>query len=418
MSQSALEVPAGSELKLLPYGNGRSYGDCCLNDGGLLLRTRRLNQIISLDTETGIIECEPGVTLDEVLTAAVPQGYFLNASPGTKFATVGGAIANDVYGKNHASVGTFGRSTLSFELRRSDGSVLQCSPEENESWFRATVGGLGLTGLITKARFQLKPIANSYLSTESHKVGNLNAMLDLIEESHDKFEYVVGWIDGTKRGARLGQGLLLRANADPDPERGLHGHRGPYFDFPFDMPFPIINNLTIKLLNIAYGNQQLGAVKRGIDHYDSFYYPLDAIGRWNRICGRKGFFQYQAVVPRAAGRGPIQEILERATKAGQGTFLVNVRDFGDLKSPGMLSFPMPGLGIELDYYNKGESTRALFREFDAIIRSAGGRLNCAKDACMTAEDFGQFFPGWEDYSRHIDPSFSSDLYRRLRPDLS
>lgn len=400
----------------LPYGNGRSYGDVCLNDGGVLIETAGLDRFLSFDVDRGEIACEAGVTLGDIAEVALPRGWFLPVTPGTKFVSVGGAIANDVHGKNHHRAGTFGRHVVSFELLRSDGSRRLCSPEENGAWFEATIGGLGLTGLIVSATIKLKRVASSFLAGQSIKFGNLDEFFALSAESAETHEYVVSWIDCLGRGATLGRGHFLRANTiGPEEVRLRHARarRRLPLAVPVTPPVSLVNRLTLGAFNAAYYHRQSAKTAERVWHVDPFHYPLDSIANWNRIYGPKGFLQYQAVVPAHVQREVCEAMLEEISGSGQGSFLVVFKVFGDLPSPGLLSFPMAGTTLALDFPILGASTFALLDRLDALIAEAGGRVYAAKDARMAPEMFQRGYPSLERFRDFVDPRMSSSFARRV-----
>ena len=398
---------------LLPHGNGRSYGDSCLNDGGTLLRTRNMDRFIRFDPASGQLECEAGLLLSDILDLVVPQGWFLPVTPGTKFVTVGGAIANDVHGKNHHVTGTFGRHVLELELLRSDGSRLLCGPQHQPEWFAATVGGLGLTGLVTRATLQLRRIAGPWVSTETHRFKDLDGFFDLSQRSADDYEYTVAWIDCASKGRALGRGLFSRANhgpACPDARPSAPSRRP---TVPFTPPVSLINPVSLKAFNSLYFHRQRANVAYVTTHYEPYFYPLDGVGSWNRIYGPHGFLQYQCVIPPAGARAGIERLLEVITSSGTGSFLAVLKQFGDQPSPGMLSFPRPGTTLALDFPNQGERTLRLLDGLDDIVAEAGGAVYPAKDARMAGRRFRHYFPAWEAFSHFIDPRFSSSFWRRV-----
>lgn len=405
-----LPVVKGS---MLPYGNGRSYGDSCLNDGGNLLHAQRLNHFISFDPSNGQLECEAGVQLAEILDLVVPQGWFVPVTPGTRFVTVGGAIANDVHGKNHHRAGNFGRHVLELELLRSDGSRRICSHAENPDWFAATIGGLGLTGLVTRARIQLRRIAGPWMSTEVHRFENLDGFFRLSENSDRDYEYTVAWIDCLATGRSLGRGLFTRANhapAHPD-QRPTRSSR--HLRVPFTPPLSMINRFTLRSFNALYYLRQRRQVVHAITHYEPHFYPLDAIGDWNRIYGPRGFMQYQCVVPPNDAENRVAQLLQVIAASGSGSFLAVLKQFGTLSSPGMLSFPRPGTTLALDFPNQGTRTLSLLNRLDDIVAEAGGAVYPAKDARMSGAHFRQYFPAWESFRPFVDPRFSSSFWRRV-----
>ncbi len=395
-------------VSLLPFGNGRSYGDVCLNAGGALLRTRHLNRFIAFDRTSGCLSCEGGVLLKEILDLIVPQGFFLPVTPGTQYVTVGGAIANDVHGKNHHLAGSFGYYIRRVELLRSDGSRLICSPTENSKWFFATIGGLGLTGLITFAEIQLIPIANPYLLTQTLRFRTLEEFWALEQETKDFWPYLVAWIDctsPTKRG-------LLFAGCHAPPQETLPNYKPKSFKFPIDMPCSLIHPLTLRLFNALYYRFPRKP-KTQLRHYAPFFYPLDKIRQWNRLYGKRGFYQYQCVIPPVAAKQGIACLLEYIAKSGEGSFLAVLKNFGDKSGAGMLSFPRPGVTLALDFPNRGEQTLRLFRNLDAIVAEAGGAIYPAKDARMPGKLFRAAYPKWEAFTSYIDPKFSSSFWRRV-----
>jgi len=405
--------PNGLAQPVLPFGLGRSYGDSCLNDGGSLLLTRALNHFLAFDEEQGLLQCEAGVNLDEVLRFIVPRGWFLPTTPGTKFVTVGGAIANDIHGKNHHRAGTFGCNVTRFELLRSNGERLLCSPEQNSALFAATIGGLGLTGIITWAEFRLRRISNSMIEMESLPYANLSEFIEISAESDEHFEHTVAWLDCLAEGPSLGRGIFMRGNHAGPENHDLRVHRAPSLSVPVEFPDFVLNQYSIKAFNALYYAKGCLANTRSTVHYEPFFYPLDAINHWNRIYGRRGFFQYQFVIPFSGDQGAIREIISRIAASGQGSFLAVLKTFGDRPSPGMLSFPAPGVTLALDFSNQGPDTLRLFNELDSVVLEAGGRLYPAKDARMSAYSFQDRYPRWQEFSQYIDPQFSSSFWRRV-----
>ncbi len=396
----------------LAYGNGRSYGDSCLNPGGIALKTKRLDRYLSFDPITGILSCEAGILLSEILTLIVPQGWFLPVTPGTRFVSVGGAIANDVHGKNHHLRGTFGCHIRQLELLRSDGQRLICSTQNHADYFAATVGGLGLTGLITWAEIQLSRICNSWIDVETIRYESLDEFFDLSFESGPDYEYTVSWVDGACLGKRLGRGLFMRGNHAPVNVVGPK-YVSKTRSFPFVPPVSMINSLTLKAFNLAYYHKQLQKKARLIQHYEPFFYPLDSFLEWNRIYGPSGFYQYQCVVPSQYSREAMTELLTEIAKSGMASFLAVLKVYGDILSPGMLSFPLSGVSLALDFPNRGDKLQRLFTRLDSIISSANGRLYPAKDARMPGTLFRDGYLRWQEFSDYIDPHFSSSFWRRV-----
>lgn len=403
-----------TEKSLLPHGMGRSYGDSCLNDGGALLHGRGLDRMISFDADTGVLRCEGGVTLAAILDFAVPRGWFLPVTPGTKFVTVGGAIANDVHGKNHERDGTFGCHVNAFELLRSDGSRTLCSSGQNEALFRATIGGLGLTGFISWAEIRLLRVQNAFVDDDSFQCSNLDHCLQLFEQSRATHQYRVAWIDCLAQGNSLGRGIFSRANHCSNPGLpAMHRSRNK-LSVPVTFPPHVLNRYTVTAFNALYYRKLRSPKKSARLDYDTFFYPLDNIHHWNRIYGPHGFLQYQCVVtkePRAA----LHALLARIARSGQASFLSVLKELGDVPSPGLLSFPRKGYTLALDFPNLGRSTLELMNDLDAIVREAEGAIYPAKDARMSPAMFSLGYPAIDTFSQYIDPRFSSSFWRRVCP---
>jgi FAD/FMN-containing dehydrogenase len=395
---------------MLPYACGRSYGDSCLNDGGLVLDVRALDRLIAFDDEAGLLRCEAGVTLAEILSLIVPRGWFLPVLPGTRWVSVGGAIANDIHGKNHHRAGTFGCHVTRLELLRSTGERVVCAPAD--PLFRATVGGLGLTGLITWAEIRLARIPGPGIALERIRFPGLDGFFELAAEDH-AFEYTVAWVDCLARGRRLGRGIYMRGDhvafdgPVPSPLRPAG------FTVPADAPGGLLNRVTLGLFNEAYYRRQLGGSRRMVVTYPPFFFPLDGVGDWSRLYGSRGFVQYQCVVPDLDRGAPIRTIIERIARSGEPASLAVLKRFGAARSPGMLSFPREGITLAVDFAVRGQATFTLLDDLDAVVRSAGGAVYPAKDARMSPESFRSFFPGLDEFSACQDPKFSSSFWRRV-----
>ena len=402
------DAPAQSSL--LPYGNGRSYGDSCLNVGAGLIPTRGLDRFIALDADSGIVTCEAGMLLDEMFQVIIPAGWFVPVTPGTRFVTLGGAIANDVHGKNHHAVGTIGRHIVRLELLRSDGQRLICSPAENPRLFSATIGGLGLTGIITWAQLQLRPIAGPLMAVETIRFANLDEFMRLQTESDADFEYTVAWVDCLGKGEQLGRGWFERANHST-ARAAFPRQRPRGLNVPLTPPVSLVNAASLRAFNTLYYHRP--RTRHGDRWFESYFYPLDSIGHWNRLYGPRGLYLYQCVIPEAAGREGTAALLRAIARSGQGSFLAVLKAFGALESPGMLSFPRHGLTLALDFPNRGRSLERLFAELDAIVRDSGGRLYPAKDGRMPPELYRQGYPRWREFTEYIDPRCSSSFWRRV-----
>jgi FAD/FMN-containing dehydrogenase len=408
--RNRLMLGGGSAAKGLAYGNGRSYGDVCLNPGGTLWTTRGLDRFMGFDAEGGVIECEAGVLLNEIIEVALPRGWFLPVTPGTQFATLGGAIANDVHGKNHHRAGTIGEHVESLEIQRTDGMRIICGPHVNREWFGATVGGLGLTGVIVTARLRLKRVLGPWLDAEHIPFQSLDEFFELSRSSESLSEYTVAWIDClcSRRGAS--RGIFIRGDftaSDRKPPSARIRR------VPITPPLSLVNGVSLRLFNALYFRVNAG--KRGprLTHYMPFFYPLDGMHDWNRIYGPRGFYQYQCVVPRCVEREATRDLLNAIGASGTGSFLAVLKTFGDRAPPGLLSFPMAGTTLALDFPNLGDRTSRLFERLNAIVLAAGGRLYQAKDACAPRNMFEKGYPNLSEFLRFRDPGISSAMSRRL-----
>lgn len=418
ISSGVESLPAiEGKQSVLPYAQGRSYGDSCLNNGGMLLDTSGLNQVLAFDEENGVLRCEGGTTLDTILDLIVPKGWFLPIVPGTKFISVGGALANDIHGKNHHCEGTLGSHVLQFELLRSDGSRRICSSTQNPDWFESTIGGLGLTGLIVWAEFSLKPIKSSMIAMESIKFNELTEFFCLSEESDQDYEYIVAWMDCLSKGSSMGRGIFMRGNHAENPNSEVNSSpQGELVNIAFDAPDFLLNSWSIQIFNFLYFHKHLAKRSKAMVHYNQFFFPLDIVGQWNRLYGKRGFLQYQCVVPFDEGYQGIFEIIREITDSGLGSFLTVIKIFGDKRSPGVLSFPRKGVTLAIDFPNKGTAIFTLLEKLDKIVRKYGGSVYPAKDARMSPENFKEFFPQWQEFIKFIDPAFSSSFWRRVMRD--
>ena len=412
--RDAVPFPRG-QGPLLPRGLGRSYGDSCLNGGGVLLDATPLSRLISLDAARGLLRCEAGVSLDDLFGFLVPRGFFFPVTPGTRFVTMGGAVANDVHGKNHHVAGTFGAHVTRLEIVRSTGERIVCSREENGELFAATVGGLGLTGLITWVELQLMRIESPLVEFQEIRFGGVDEFHQLNVDSEKGWEYTVAWIDSLSGGKSLGRGIYIRGRHAPASAGDLAAFRAPrpLPAIPFDAPSFVLGPLTMRAFNETWFRVKGRGGGTRTGPLAPFFYPLDAVPDWNRLYGKRGFFQYQCVVPHAGGREASREILERISRSGQGSFLSVLKTFGNVPSPGILSFPRPGITFALDFANKGAETLRLFDALDEVVLAAGGALYPAKDARMSPRMFDLSYPAWRDFARHVDPALSSSFWRRV-----
>ncbi|MDV2469327.1 FAD-binding oxidoreductase [Acinetobacter chinensis] len=393
----------------IAYGMGRSYGDAALNSGGNIWLASGLNHLISFDVSSGILHCEAGVSLQDIQRAMVPEGWMLPVTPGTQMITIGGAIANDVHGKNHHEAGSFGDHVISLKLLRTNGEIIECSHIEKSEWFYATLGGIGLTGLIIEAKLRLRAVPGAWIQSETIPYYSLNDFFELASSSERDWEHTVSWIDCAN--GLSAKGLFIRGNI---AEVQL-GYEPEYKNknFPFTPPVSLINSLSLSLFNYAYFHSGRVKKRQQVVHYENFLYPLDSLHGWNKMYGPSGFYQYQSVIPFALASEATQEMLKIIKKSGEGSFLAVLKTFGNRQSGGMLSFPQPGVTLALDFPNRGEKTLKLFHELDQIVYEAKGRLYLAKDARMPRALFESGYPGIQEFLKYRDPGISSEMSRRL-----
>lgn len=375
-----------------PRGLGRSYGDSALGD--YVLDVTALDKFISFDEGTGALTCQAGVSLDEVLRTFVPRGWFLPVTPGTRYITVGGAIACDVHGKNHHVEGTFGDHVTSMKIMLSDGRVVIASPTENSDLFRSTCGGMGLTGLILEATFGLKSIASSNIVETTYKCSSLDEVLDRFEQTKDA-TYSVAWIDCLATGSKLGRSLLMVGeHATTGP---LKAHKNNAFRIPFDAPTIAMNKFSMSLFNWLYFHKAIHKIHTRVVPYEPFFYPLDKLVDWNRLYGKPGFVQYQFVLPFSAGREGLRDVLSRIAKSGKGSMLAVLKVFGEANE-NLLSFPFAGYTLALDF--KAEpAVFKLLEELDTVVLGYGGRLYLTKDSRMSRDTFTDSYPQWRAFEK-------------------
>ena len=404
---AALGAPGPSGL---PVGLERSYGDVSLNAGGRLWTMTGLDRFRAFDSAAGLLECEAGVTVDELQADFSRRGWMIPVTPGTRHVTIGGAIANDVHGKNHHVAGTIGAHVRELVLARTDGEVIVCSPSHRPEWFAATIGGMGLTGAILSATIELVRTGGPWIESEDLVFGSIEEFFELSAESAEH-EYTVSWVDVTTDGGR--RGILTRGSTSQDQSGTPRAEQR--LTFPVTPPMSLVNSLSVPVFNRAYYRLGAARARRGPRrvHYAPFFYPLDAIEGWNRMYGPRGFHQYQSVIPPADALEATKEMLGEIARSGLGSFLGVLKTFGDRPSPGLLSFPMPGVTLALDFPERGERTAALFARLDRIVAAAGGRLYAGKDARMPREMFEAGYPELDAFRAFRDPGIDSGLARRL-----
>ena len=393
---------------LIARGLGRCYGDSSL--GATIVSTLRLNRMLSFDDDSGLLECEAGTSIADILGVFVPRGWFVPVTPGTKFVTIGGAIASDVHGKNHHAVGSFGRHVESLELLCGDGTVRRCSREDHGELFHATCGGMGLTGIILTARIILRKIPSAYIYQESLKARNLEEVMKAFEDSQS-WTYSVAWIDCLVKGTSLGRSLLfLGEHATPSQMAEFGIRSEPYairkkmkVPVPLFFPNAALSQWTVRLFNAMVYSSQIRKRKRTVIDYDTYFYPLDRIHQWNRIYGKRGFTQYQLVLPKNRSEEGIRTILQEVSRFGSGSFLAVLKLFG--AQEGVLSFPMEGYTLTLDF----PITKSLFPfldRLDELVAGFGGRVYLTKDCRLSASRFQSMYTRKEAFQsakNHVDP---------------
>jgi len=381
----------------IPRGNGRCYGDASLADN--TISTLHYKRILSFDTDNGILECQSGLTLDKILEVIVPKGWFLPVTPGTKFITVGGAVGSDVHGKNHHVDGSFSNHIIEMDVMVADSSVITCTPSNHTDLFEATCGGMGLTGIITRIKFRLKKIETSYVSQKQIKAENLEELISLFEKYKD-YTYSMAWIDCLTKGEQFGRGILIVGEHARESElnekqkkRKLDVRGKMKITFPFNLPSWVLNTFTVRVFNFLYYGKNFKKEKNNVVSYEPFFYPLDAILHWNRGYGKKGFVQYQFVLPLSAKQGLV-DILKRISNEGLGSFLAVLKVFG--KQDSLISFPVEGFTLALDFPVRDGLFRFL-DELDQIVLQYGGRLYMSKDARMKPEILFKGYPRIEEF---------------------
>lgn len=399
---SQLQSLVKESSSFIPRGNGRCYGDGSL--GTTTISTLKYDKILSFDTSKGIFECESGITLDHVLEVTVPKGWFLPVTPGTKFITVGGAVASDVHGKNHHIDGAFSQHVLEMDLVLGSGETITCSSIKNPDLFRATCGGMGLTGVITRVKFDLKKIETAYIKQKQIKAENLEEIIRLFDEYKD-YTYSVAWIDCLKKGAHFGRSILILGEhaklnelSEKQKKAPLTVSKKKQIPFPVNLPSWVLNSFTVKAFNFLYYGKNFKRLIDNVVPYEPFFYPLDAIANWNRGYGKKGFVQYQFVLPLQAKEGLV-EILHKISTEGLGSFLAVLKVFG--KQESLISFPMEGYTLALDFpVRKG--LFGFLDELDKIVLKYGGRLYMSKDARMKPDILEAGYPDLSEFKTIVE----------------
>ena len=375
---------------MIARGLGRSYGDSSL--AKYVIDTRYLNHLLDFDKNTGIVTCNAGISLADILEVFVPLGWFLPVTPGTKHITVGGAVASDVHGKNHHVCGCFCDFVEYIELLVSPDNVLLCSKTSHSELFHATCGGMGLTGIILSVSFRLKPVSSAYIEQKTIKATNLSEALGLFEQNYGS-TYSVAWIDCLATGLSLGRSLLMIGEHAQD--HTLASPQQYPVSIPVEMPSSLLNRFSIQLFNTLYYNRITKKEVTNRVHYEPFFYPLDGIQQWNRLYGKNGFTQYQFVIPKEAGQEGMTKIVKEIAASGKGSFLAVLKVFGR-QNDNFLSFPLAGYTLALDFkIEKG--LFPLLDRLDAMVLDYGGRIYLTKDVRMSEHTFKQSYLRWEQF---------------------
>jgi decaprenylphospho-beta-D-ribofuranose 2-oxidase len=399
--QDQLRGQLGEAGELIARGNGRCYGDAGL--APKIISTLRADKILAFDTVNGVVDCEAGVLLSDLLTVIVPKGWFLPVTPGTKFITVGGAVASDVHGKNHHVDGAFSAHVEEMELVMASGELRTCSPVQDSELFWATCGGMGLTGIITRVRFRLKPVESAYIRQKQVKAANLDEVLQLFD-TYKHYTYSVAWIDCLKKGSGFGRSILILGEHASLNDLNEKQRRQPLvlapkrqLTFPFSLPSFALNSLTVKAFNFLYYAKNTKKEINNVVSYEPFFYPLDAVLHWNRMYGKRGFVQYQFVLPLENRQGLV-EILRKISEKGMGSFLAVLKIFGQQND--LISFPREGYTLALDFPVR-DGLFPFLDELDKIVLANGGRIYLSKDARMKPEVFWQSYPNANQFAALI-----------------
>ena len=413
LSDLARVMTAIDRQGAIVHAGGRSYGDAALNGGGRAILTRRLDRLIDFDPVSGFLVAEAGVTFEDLRRIFLPRGFLAPVTPGTAFATLGGAVANDVHGKNQDHAGNFGRHVAWIELMLPSGEVRRLLPDDR--LFAATVGGLGLTGVIATLALKMMPVPSRFVTLHRRRIRDLDEFLMALEEIRRTSTYSVGWIDALARGGQLGRGIVESADAAP-PEPGERYREARTRSVPFEVPSLVLNPLSIALFNAAYWRRVPALGKAGRCSYDRFLYPLDAIAGWNRLYGRRGFHQFQCLLPESASRQALRTLLETCAGSRAASFLGVLKTMGQ-EGTGMLSFGGSGHTLALDFPARSGIDDLLVR-LERVVLNYGGRIYAAKDARMSASAFAAMYPRLPEFRAilaEIDPQarMNSDLARRL-----
>ena len=419
----AAEVLSRAGRGVIPRGLGRSYNNAAQCDGGVVISTARLNRIAGLDAATGLVTCEAGVSLEQLMVAGLPAGWFVPVSPGTRQVTVGGAIAADVHGKNHHVAGSFARHVRSFDILLPDGQARTVTERSDPALFWATAGGMGLTGLITAATIQLRRVATSRVRVDTVRTAGIDQTMAVLAEHDRRYGYTVAWSDSLARGAALGRSVITSGDFASPAELSPAQARDPFafrpgarLGVPPGVPPGLINRYTVALANEAWYRRAPRSRRGEIQAIGPFFHPLDGIRNWNRLYGPGGFRQYQYVLP-FGQEDAVRRSFELVSQARAPSFVTVLKRFG-AGDEGLLSFPVAGWTLALDFPARTPGLAGLLGSLDRLVVQAGGRVYLAKDSRVPPEVLAEMYPRLADFRKlraELDPAgrFASDLSRRL-----
>ena len=394
------DLPDITKAAVLSRGLGRSYGDSSLPppNRAEVANTTLADRLLAFDETTGVLRAEAGLSLFELNRLFLPRRWFTPVSPGTQFVTLGGMVASDIHGKNHHRDGCFGEHVLKIQLRVADGRIVTCTPEVEPELFRATIGGMGLTGHILEVEFRMAKIPSPWITMESERIPDVDAFIAGLKTSGPDWPMTMGWIDCLSRGRKTGRGILMRGRwATPEEARKTFAPLGRRVSVPFVLPSWVMGPLSVRAFNMLYYWRHIPRHKKALIHPQKFFYPLDAIENWNRLYGPRGFTQYQCVLPNQAGQGVARRFLDVLTGRGGASFLAVIKDCGE-EGIGMLSFPLPGISIAVDLPIR-DHTQELVDALNEFVIAEGGRIYLTKDSFTRPEHFRQMEPRLDEWMR-------------------
>ena len=393
--ESINDVFVAKEDKIIARGFGRSYGDSSLQPKSTLI-TKNINKIITFDKEKGIIKTQAGISSKKLLEIIIPEGWFLPVSPGTKYVSIGGMVASDVHGKNHHIDGSFGNHVLNIKLLSNNGEKIYCSTKEKADLFWATIGGMGLTGIILEVEFKLKKISSLLIDQKVFSTNNLKETIEIFRK-HQKSSYSIAWIDCVAKGENFGRAILFTGeHSNKKQEKELLFKPKTMMKWPFNLPSWFINKYFVKIFNIFYFYKNKNSKKELVD-LDSYFFPLDKILNWNKLYGKRGFIQYQLVIPLKHSEEALDAILKRVLESGNASFLTTLKLFGE-GNEGILSFPLKGFTLAMDFPIR-KTTFKLLNELDEIVIKFNGKIYLTKDSRLNAKNFHRMEPSIEEFNK-------------------